>query len=104
MENVFNYLLVVLCISDLLVILSSFVHALNSLSTTNYFTDELVVINDSVSHIAATFSIFLTMAITIERYFGVCSAFTYQARVVEKGPSPYFVFLYNPSHSRRCHS
>ena len=85
-RNVFNYLLAVLCLTDLLVIFSSFAHALKTLGTGNFVLDDLVIFNDAVSHITVTISIFLTMSITLERYLAVCTAFTYQARVAEKGP------------------
>ena len=85
MGNVFSYLLGILCLADLLVTLSSFVHAVKTLSTGPFFLENLVLLNESVSHIAASISIFLTMAITFERYFGVCSAFTYKARVTRRG-------------------
>ena len=86
MRNVFNYLLVSLCIADLFVILSSLVYALKTLNKGAFLLDELDVVNDGVSHITISISIFLTMALTIERYFAICSAFTYQARVAKKGP------------------
>ena len=86
MGNVFNYLLVSLCVADLMVIFTNLVHAVKTLVPASFIPNQLVVINEAVSHIAVTTGIFLIMAITVERYFGVCSAFTYQARVAEKGP------------------
>ena len=85
MANVFNYLLVSLCVVDLIVISTNFVHAAKTLVPCSFIPTQIVVVNEAVSHIAVTTGIFLTMAITVERYFGVCSAFTYQARVAKKG-------------------
>ena len=53
MQNVFNNLLVILCLADLLVILSSFIHALHYLSVP---LAKLAVLSDGVSHIAVSMS------------------------------------------------
>ena len=38
-----------------------------------------------VCHVSYSASVFLTVAITIERFFAVCRPLQYQARVTEKG-------------------
>ena len=86
MSNVFNHLLVVLCMADLLVIFSNLVLAVKSLKVgRSPFLNHLLIVSDGVSHIAVSLSVFMTIAISVERYFAVCSAFTYQARVAVKG-------------------
>ena len=86
MRNVFNHLLVVLCIADILVILSSLALAVKTLNSgSSLLPNQLVVLSDGVSHIAVSSSVFITISITVERYIAIRSPFTYQARVAEKG-------------------
>ena len=41
--------------------------------------------SDGLCHISITASVFLTVAITVERYYAVCSPHTYQLRVAVRG-------------------
>merc|ERR1719318_2200585 len=71
--------------ADMLVILTNLFFSFNTLFPSNQLLSSLVPVSDSLCHIAVTASVFLTIAITVERFYAVCSPFTYQTRVVERG-------------------
>ena len=85
MRNVFNHLLATLCMADMMVILTNLVFSVNTLYPNNPFLSTLVPVSDGLCHIAVTVRVFFTITITAERYYAVCSPFTYQTRVVERG-------------------
>ena len=85
MRNVFNHLLATLCMADMMVILTNLVFSVNTLYPNNPLLSTLVPVSDGLCHISVTASVFLTIAITVERYYAVCSPFTYQTRLVERG-------------------
>jgi hypothetical protein len=85
MWNVFNHMLATLCMVDMLVILTNLVFSINTLYPSNPLLSSLVPVSDGLCHIAVTASVFLTIAITVERFYAVCSPFTYQTREVERG-------------------
>ena len=80
MWNVFNHILTVLCLVDLVVIFSNLSIALRTLNPT-LISHTTVHWSDCICHIAVSCSVFLTISITIERYLAVFSPIEYQARV-----------------------
>ena len=96
MRNVFNHLLATLCMADMMVILTNLVFSINTLCPNNPFLSTLVPVSDGLCHIAVTASVFLTIAITVERFYAVCSPFTYQTRVVDP------LLLHHACHAH-CH-
>ena len=85
MRNVFNLLLATLCMADMLVILTNLVFSVNTLHPKQPLLSSLVPWSDGLCHIAVTASVFLTVAITVERYYAVCSPYAYQTRLAERG-------------------
>ena len=85
MSNLFNKLLVILCMVDLLVILSTLILAGKTLFPKNYILNMLTPWCDCLCHIAISASVFMTITITVERYCAVNSPYTYQIRLIEKG-------------------
>ena len=85
MRNVFNHMLVALCIVDLLVILSNMELAVKTMNPNIPLFSHMAPYTDCLCHISITASVFLTMALTVERYYAVCSPHTYQARVAVRG-------------------
>ena len=83
MRNVFNHLLVFLCVADMIVILTNLFLSIRVFIPT--LLPELGPWSDGICHIAVTGSVFLTIAITVERYYAICSPHTYQTRVLERG-------------------
>ena len=86
MSNLFNKLLVVLCMVDLLVILSNLLLAGKTLFPQISILQILTPWCDCLFHVAISASVFLTIAITAERYYAVSSPYTYKIRLVKKGP------------------
>ena len=84
MQNVFNKLLVVLCMVDLLVILSNLVLAGKTLFPLCSALQILTPWSDGLCHIAVSASVFMTIAITVERFYAVSSPFTYQIRLTQR--------------------
>ena len=85
MRSIFNHLLTSLCMVDLLVIMTNLVFSLNTLCPNHSFLSILMPWSDGLCHIAVTSSVFLTIAITAERYYAVWSPYSYQTRVAERG-------------------
>ena len=85
MRNVFNHLLVAMCVVDLLVILTNLVTAGRTFLPNNLLLIEIAPWSDGFCHISVSASVFLTIAITMERYFAVCFPYTYQSRLAGKG-------------------
>jgi hypothetical protein len=83
MRNFFNHLLVFLCVAEMIVIFTNLFLCVRVCIPT--FLPELGPWSDGICHIAVTGSVFLTIAITVERYYAICSPHTYQARVLERG-------------------
>ena len=85
MSNLFNKLLVILCMVDLLVILPNLILACNTLLPPSSVLDILIPWSDGLCHVAISASVFMTIAITVERYYVVSSPYTYQTRLLKKG-------------------
>ena len=66
MKNIFNHLLAVLCMADLLFILSNLVLAPSSLG--EEMNGIVFRTAQCVGQVSLTFSIFMTLALTIDRY------------------------------------
>ena len=87
MRNVFNNLMIFLCVADLMVIISSLSYSFQHLHPLlEDVTEPLLQLSDCLSHVSVTISVFMTISITLERYFAVCSPLTYQ--VLEKEMTP----------------
>ena len=84
MRNGFSYLLVTLCIVDLLVILSNVVLAVKTINPDNIIIYKLSIFSDGLCHISLTASVILTVGITQERYYAVCTPHAYKARVAKR--------------------
>ena len=78
-------MLVVLCMVDTLVILSNLVVATKTLFSHCPTLQVMSHWSDGLCHVAVSASVFLTIAITIERCYVVTSPFTYQIRVIQSG-------------------
>ena len=85
MSNLFNKLLVILCVVDMLVIIPNLIFSCEIFFPHSEVLDTLIPWSDGLCHIAITASIFLTIAITLERYYAVSSPYTYQIRLNKKG-------------------
>ena len=71
--------MIALCIADILVIISSLSYSLKHLHPMfSSMVDPLLHLSDCLSHVAVSISVFMTICITLERYFAVCSPLTYQ--------------------------
>ena len=82
MRNVFNNLMIFLCVADLMVIISSLSYSFQHLHPLlEDVTEPLLQLSDCLSHVSVTVSVFMTISITLERYFAVCSPLTYQVLV-----------------------
>ena len=66
MKNIFNHLLAVLCMADLVFILSNLVLAPSSLG--EEMNGIVFKTAQCVCQVSLTFSIFMTLALTIDRY------------------------------------
>ena len=84
MRNIFNSLLVVLCITDTMVILSMLFISVRVLMTDVHFLDHLLPLIEGVSHVSISASVFMTVAITVERYYAVSRPHTYQIRLAKR--------------------
>ena len=96
MHNVFNHLLVSLCLADLLVILTNLALALRTLNPGSSLLYQLAPWTDGLCHIGVSCSVFLTVSITLERYYAVCSPIAYQARMAQKGHSWILITYISP--------
>ena len=85
MWNIFNHMLVTLCIVDLLVILSNLVLALKNMNPTSNLFPQWLPYTDCLCHISTTASVFMTLSLTVERFYAVCSPHSYQHRVAMRG-------------------
>jgi hypothetical protein len=84
MTSVFNHLLLSLCLSDLVFLLSNL-----SMSPVmmHYFLypAHLYHASECLCHVALATSIFLTTSLSIERYQAVCFPHSYQYRLAKTG-------------------
>ena len=85
MGNLFNKLLVILCMVDLLVILPNLILACITLLPHSSVLHILIPWSHGLCHVAISASVFMTIAITVERYYAVSSPYTYQIRLLKKG-------------------
>ena len=85
MFNVFNHLLVCLCLADMIVILTNISFVLRSVFPHIVFFSTIAPISDSFCHIAVATSVFFTISITIERYYACKSPFNYHSREQSHG-------------------
>ena len=92
MWNIFNHILAVLCLVDFVVIISNIPLSLRTISPSS-IPHSAAIWSDVVCHIAVSSSVFLTIAITLERYLAVSSPLEYQARFAQWSHSK-IIFCY----------
>ena len=85
MSNLFNKLLVILCVVDMLVIIPNLIFSCEIFFPHSKILNTITPWTDGLCHIAVSASIFMTIAITVERYYAVSSPYTYQIRLNKKG-------------------
>ena len=81
----FNDLLVILCLADLLVILTNLILSARILLPHNKALILISPWSDGLCHVAISVSVFMTITITVERYFAVSSPFTYKIKLMKRG-------------------
>ena len=84
MRNVFNKLLVVLCMVDLLVILSNLILAYKTMFPLSSVLKILTPWSDGLCHVSVSASVLMTIPITVERFYAVSSPLTYQIRLTQR--------------------
>lgn len=97
MASVFHHLLAALCVADLLFLISLVVVSPVALGVAGY---PLLVyhIAECCCHLGLAASVFLTIAITLERYQAVCcSPHLYQSRLVSTGPRLLLAYYITPA-------
>ena len=85
MSNLFNKLLVILCMVDKLVIIPNMIFSCEIFFPDSKILNSLTPWTDGLCHIAVSASIFMTIAITAERYCAVSSPYNYQIRLNQEG-------------------
>ena len=85
MKSVFNHLLLSLCLSDLMFLLSSLAMSPIAMQYYNLYPTHLYHASECVCHVSLAASIFLTTSISIERHQAVCVPHSYQHRLVSTG-------------------
>ena len=84
MTSVFNHLLLSLCLSDLVFLLSTL--AMSPIVLHYYlYPAHLYHAGECVCHVALATSIFLTTSLSIERHQAVCFPHSYQYRLAKTG-------------------
>ena len=81
----FNDLLVILCMADLLVILSNLILSSRTMLPQNTILSIICSLSDGLCHVAISVSVFMTITITIERYSAISYPFTYQIKLTRRG-------------------
>ena len=81
----FNDLLVVLCMVDLLVILSNLILSAKTLMPRDSAVRIIFPWTEALCHVALSASVFLTITITTERYWAVRSPYTYKIKLTRRG-------------------
>ena len=85
MKNVFNHMMMALCIVDLFVIITNISVAAMALNPKSQVFLKIQPWSDAICHVAFSASVFLTISLTIERYSAIGNPLTYQTRVKKKG-------------------
>ena len=85
MRNMFNDLLVILCMADLSVIFSNLVLSARTLFPDNKALLMITPWSEGLCHVAISASTFMTITIAIERYCAVSSPFTYKIKLTKRG-------------------
>ena len=101
MTSVFNHLLLLLCLSDLVFLLSNL--AMSPVMM-HYFLypAHLYHASECVCHVALAASIFLTTSLSIERYQAVCLPHSYQYRLVKTGHKQLIAYYVLPAILLAC--
>ena len=85
MVSVFNNILMFLCLSDLVFLLSNLAMSPVAMEFHDLYPSELYHASECVCHVALAASIFLTASLSIERHQAVCVPHSYQSRMVSTG-------------------
>ncbi|XP_023333939.1 FMRFamide receptor, partial [Eurytemora carolleeae] len=97
MRNVFTLLLSSLCVADLIFLVSNLVLAPSSLGYKPALLTSLAAFSEAGSHLGLALSIFLTVAVTLERYQSISDPLNYEARVVSRGRTNLVLIYLIPS-------
>ena len=97
MTSVFNHLLLSLCLSDLIFLLTSLVMSPIAMGYHDLYPAELYHLCECVCHVALAASIFLTTSLSLERHQAVCSPHSYQARIVCTGHTQLLAYYVLPT-------
>ena len=85
MRNMFNDLMMILCLADMMVILSNLILSAQTLFPQNEIISIIYPLSDGLCHVAISVSVFMTITITFERFSAISSPFTYQIRLTRRG-------------------
>ena len=96
MRSIFNDLLVFLCLVDLIVIINNLILAARILFPDNLALKSIAPWSDCFCHVAFTASVFLIIAITVERYNAVNSPYTYATRIIDFGYCQIIMYYISP--------
>ena len=77
MRNIFNTLLVLLFMANVIVILSILMLSARSLVNQNHLLDILFPLKEGICHVTISASIFMTVTITVESYVAVSRPYSY---------------------------
>ena len=101
MTSVFNHLLLSLCLSDLVFLLSTL--AMSPIVLHYYlYPAHLYHASECVCHVALATSIFLTTSLSIERHQAVCFPHSYQYRLAKTGHKLLIAYYVLPTIGMAC--
>ena len=96
MGSVFNHLMLSLCLSDLIFLLTSLVMSPIAMQYDLYPT-YFYHASECVCHVALAASIFLTTSLSVERHQAVCVPHSYQSRLVSTGHKKLLAYYVLPT-------
>ena len=102
MVSVFNHLLLFLCLSDLVFLLTSLAMSPVAMEYHDLYPAELYHASECVCHVALAASIFLTASLSIERHQAVCVPHSYQARMTSTGHRTLLAYYVLPTILLAC--
>jgi hypothetical protein len=100
--SVFNHLLLFLCLSDLVFLLTSLAMSPIAMEYHNLYPAELYHACECVCHVALASSIFLTASLSIERHQAVCVPHSYQSRMISTGHRTLLAYYVLPTIFLAC--
>ena len=97
MGSVFNHLLLSLCLSDLIFLLTSLVMSPLAMQYYDLYPTNFYQASECVCHVALAASIFLTTSLSVERHQAVCVPHSYQSRLVSTGHKKLLAYYVLPT-------